>query len=96
MAEVVGLKEGFEVYYGSYHVENGIIEMSNLPGKVKPDFAKLLDEKLKTHTMAELYRPLNKPWVSTESEVGLPLKDFILGDLMNAMNRDAIEFSRKK
>ncbi|WP_406699432.1 carbonic anhydrase [Singulisphaera sp. Ch08] len=94
MAEKIGLGAGFKVFFGSYHVEDCVIRRSNLPGKDETAMMEALDKYLGERTLGSIFESLNQPWSVPDTQARLHSKDFIFGELMDAMNRDAEAFSK--
>ncbi|AGA24619.1 carbonic anhydrase [Singulisphaera acidiphila] len=94
MANAVGLGEGFDVFYGSYHVENCLICSTNLPGKPESKFMKALKrEEEGRHPIPDVFESLKRHGSAPATELGTHAKEFIEGSLLDAMKQEADEFA---
>lgn len=94
MASKVGLGEGFEVFYGSYHVEDCAIRSSNLPGRPESEFVKALNrEEAQNLPIPDVFESLKRHWAAPETDLGAHMKEFVGQSLIEAMKHDADEFA---
>lgn len=94
MANAVGLGEGFDVFYGSYHVENCVICSTNLPDKPESKFMEALKrEKAERHPIPDVFESLKRHCSVPETELGAHTKEFIEGSLLDAMQQNSDEFA---